>query len=185
MAKKSTAQPLQVHENQEGKYQAIEAARLQLEKQFGKGAIMKLGEESAHVQVETISTGSIGLDMALGVGGVPRGRIVEIPVEPNELVEEGATLFRVDDAPYRDKVEALGRGGADTRVTLLSFGFKYGIPLDADLVLDMRFLPNPHYVESLQPHSGMEPAVAEYVFKWPVAAQFLEKLLDFLFTGIG
>jgi len=60
------------------KGKALDLALQQIEKQFGKGAIMKLGEESASIAVEIIQTGSIGLDMALGVGGVPRGRIVEI-----------------------------------------------------------------------------------------------------------
>jgi recombination protein RecA len=60
------------------KTKALDLALQQIEKQFGKGAIMKLGEESARVAVEIIPTGSIGLDQALGVGGVPRGRIVEI-----------------------------------------------------------------------------------------------------------
>ena len=78
MAKKSSAQPLQVHENMEGKYQAIEAARIQLEKQFGKGSLMKLGERAADRGIEVIPSGSILLDAALGVGGYPRGRIIEI-----------------------------------------------------------------------------------------------------------
>src|SRR5262245_29505432 len=60
------------------KTKALELALQQIEKQFGKGSIMKLGEESASIGVEVIPTGSLGLDMALGVGGVPRGRIVEI-----------------------------------------------------------------------------------------------------------
>ena len=60
------------------KTKALDLALQQIEKQFGKGSIMKLGEESARVAVDVIPTGSIGLDMALGVGGVPRGRIVEI-----------------------------------------------------------------------------------------------------------
>src|SRR5215831_20044381 len=60
------------------KNKALDLALQQIEKQFGKGAIMKLGEDSAKTGIEVISTGSIGLDMALGVGGVPRGRIVEI-----------------------------------------------------------------------------------------------------------
>jgi recombination protein RecA len=60
------------------KIKALEAARMQIEKQFGKGSIMKLGEESAQIQIPTISTGSILLDAALGVGGYPRGRVVEI-----------------------------------------------------------------------------------------------------------
>src|SRR5512132_3059016 len=60
------------------KTKALDLALQQIEKQFGKGAIMKLGEESARVAVDIIPTGSLGLDLALGVGGVPRGRIVEI-----------------------------------------------------------------------------------------------------------
>ncbi|MBC8019236.1 MAG: recombinase RecA, partial [Verrucomicrobia bacterium] len=60
------------------KNKAIELALSQIEKQFGKGAIMRLGTDEALPGVEAISTGSISLDMALGVGGVPRGRIVEI-----------------------------------------------------------------------------------------------------------
>src|SRR5881394_1286648 len=60
------------------KGKALDIALQQIEKQFGKGAVMKLGEERANIAVEVIPTGSIGLDMALGVGGVPRGRIVEI-----------------------------------------------------------------------------------------------------------
>lgn len=60
------------------KNQAIDAAMLQIEKQFGKGSIMRLGDNSAKAQVAAISTGSIDLDIALGVGGVPRGRVVEI-----------------------------------------------------------------------------------------------------------
>ncbi len=59
------------------KQKAIETAISQIEKQFGKGSIMKLGS-TATLNVEAISTGSISLDMALGIGGVPRGRIVEI-----------------------------------------------------------------------------------------------------------
>jgi recombination protein RecA len=60
------------------KTKALDLALGQIEKQYGKGAIMKLGEERARVAVDVIPTGSIGLDMALGVGGVPRGRVVEI-----------------------------------------------------------------------------------------------------------
>jgi recombination protein RecA len=60
------------------KNKALELALQQIEKQFGKGAIMKLGEETAKAGIEVIPTGSIGLDLALGVGGVPRGRVVEI-----------------------------------------------------------------------------------------------------------
>ncbi|MCU0821134.1 MAG: recombinase RecA [Spirochaetes bacterium] len=60
------------------KTQALEQAIAQIEKQFGKGSIMKLGDDSAKVKIPTISTGSLELDIALGIGGIPRGRIIEI-----------------------------------------------------------------------------------------------------------
>jgi len=60
------------------KEKALENALAQIERQFGKGSIMKLGEAAASMQIEVISTGSISLDLALGVGGIPRGRVVEI-----------------------------------------------------------------------------------------------------------
>jgi recombination protein RecA len=63
---------------QEEKARALEAARLQIEKQFGKGSLMKLGENTGRVDVDVIPSGSILLDAALGVGGYPRGRVVEI-----------------------------------------------------------------------------------------------------------
>lgn len=62
----------------EEKQKALEAALGHIEKQYGKGSVMKLGESGAHMQVEAVPTGSLGLDIALGVGGVPKGRIVEI-----------------------------------------------------------------------------------------------------------
>ena len=62
----------------EDKLKALDAAISQIEKQYGKGSIMKLGDNSAHMNVETIPTGSLSLDLALGVGGLPKGRIVEV-----------------------------------------------------------------------------------------------------------
>ena len=62
----------------EEKQKALEAALGQIEKHYGKGSVMKLGESSANMQVETVPTGSLSLDIALGVGGVPKGRIIEI-----------------------------------------------------------------------------------------------------------
>lgn len=64
--------------NKDDKDKALEAAMLQIQKQFGKGAIMKLGSEAANMGIEAIPTGSVSLDIATGVGGIPRGRIVEI-----------------------------------------------------------------------------------------------------------
>ena len=62
----------------EDKLKALDAAISQIEKQYGKGSIMKLGDNTAHMNVETIPTGSLSLDIALGLGGLPKGRIIEI-----------------------------------------------------------------------------------------------------------
>ena len=68
----------------------------------------------------------------------------------------------------------------DLAVTVMSFGFKHGIPLEADLVFDVRFLPNPYYVEALQPLCGLDRPVAEYVFRHNQTREFLEKLEDMI-----
>jgi recombination protein RecA len=64
--------------NKDDKAKALEAAMLQIQKQFGKGSIMRLGDDETSLNIEAISTGSISLDIATGIGGIPRGRIVEI-----------------------------------------------------------------------------------------------------------
>ncbi|EIT87023.1 glmZ(sRNA)-inactivating NTPase [Fictibacillus macauensis ZFHKF-1] len=65
-------------------------------------------------------------------------------------------------------------------VNVMSFGFKYGMPIDADLVFDVRFLPNPHYIDHMRPRTGLEPDISEYVLRWPETKTFLEKLIDLL-----
>ena len=74
-------------------------------------------------------------------------------------------------------------GSPDTmnlKITVVSFGFKYGIPPDADFVADMRFLPNPHWVPELRPRTGRDPEVAAYVREQPGAEEFLEGFLGVL-----
>lgn len=63
-------------------------------------------------------------------------------------------------------------------VTILSFGFKYGIPADSDIVMDVRFLPNPYYVEELRPKTGNDVEIQQYVMKYDEAKIFLNKLED-------
>ena len=60
------------------KQQALDAAFSQIERQFGKGSIMRMGDEGIIKDIEAISTGSIGLDVALGIGGLPKGRVIEV-----------------------------------------------------------------------------------------------------------
>ena len=62
----------------------------------------------------------------------------------------------------------------------MSFGFKHGIPIDADLVFDVRFLPNPFYIEHMRPQTGLDEEVYSYVLKWNETKKFLEKLTNLL-----
>ena len=61
-------------------------------------------------------------------------------------------------------------------ITILSFGFKYGIPADSDIVMDVRFLPNPYYVDGLRPKTGNDVEIQQYVMQFPEAKEFLDKL---------
>jgi RNase adapter protein RapZ len=79
-----------------------------------------------------------------------------------------------------------GETVADTSVTVESFGFKYGLPMDADTVMDVRFLPNPHWVDELRRHTGQHPAVRDYVLGQPGAKEFLDtyhRLLNVVVEG--
>jgi UPF0042 nucleotide-binding protein len=70
--------------------------------------------------------------------------------------------------------------GSPLVVTVLSFGFKHGIPVDSDLLFDVRFLPNPHFVPELRPHTGRDPEVIEFLERAPATHQFLDHTLNLL-----
>lgn len=75
----ATAEIISMKKNSDDeKTKALESALSQIERQFGKGSIMKLGGENTFPEIEATSTGSLGLDIALGIGGLPKGRIIEI-----------------------------------------------------------------------------------------------------------
>ncbi len=119
-----------------------------------------------------------------------KGSISEgIQAEKKRLEEiRGKATLLVDTSEFSVKQlrEMLAQNYSDLKqdekmlITVVSFGFKKGIPLDADLVFDVRFLPNPHYVDSLRALNGNNIEVANYVFKWPMAMRFMEKLYDLL-----
>ena len=73
-----------------------------------------------------------------------------------------------------------GKISHNLTVSFVSFGYKYGIPHDSDLVFDVRFLPNPYYIESLKLLTGNDISVQEYVMKHEVSKKFLSKLIDIL-----
>lgn len=84
----------------EEKLKALDAALTQIERQYGKGAVMKLGDPSAHMNVETIPTGSLSLDIALGLGGIPKGRIIEI-YGPESSGKTTVTLHMIAEVQKR------------------------------------------------------------------------------------
>ena len=91
------------------------------------------------------------------------------PLNVHQLTNKVARAFGTPDA-------------VKLRITVVSFGFKYGVPVDADLLADMRFLPNPHWVPDLRPLTGRDPAVAAYVKDRPNAQEFLERYLPVIET---
>jgi UPF0042 nucleotide-binding protein len=123
------------------------------------------------------------------------------PLTQNEGVSEGirrerrllgglrnlATLVvdstRLTPHQLRSKVVQIARGEEGLLplvVQLQSFGFRYGIPPESDLVIDVRFLPNPHFVPELQAQTGLDPAVSEYVISQPACREFLQHLRELL-----
>ena len=84
----------------EDKQKALDAALGQIEKQFGKGAVIRLGDNTAHMNIETIPTGSLSPDIALGLGGIPRGRVVEI-YGPESSGKTTVTLHMIAEVQRR------------------------------------------------------------------------------------
>jgi UPF0042 nucleotide-binding protein len=90
---------------------------------------------------------------------------------------------RLTPHQLRSKVVQIARGEEGLLplvVQLQSFGFRYGIPPDSDLVIDVRFLPNPHFVPELQAQTGLDPAVSQYVISQPASHEFLQHLRGLL-----
>ena len=82
----------------------------------------------------------------------------------------------------RAKVIEIFGSGKDNIFTInvMSFGFKHGLPIDADIVFDVRFLPNPYYIEEMRKLTGLDPLVYDYVMKWKETEMFYQKLIDLL-----
>ncbi len=122
------------------------------------------------------------------------GVMASIQAERQQLTElRGLADLIVDTSDMnvhelRERVLGLldDPGSASLRIEVVSFGFKHGTPRDADLLFDVRFLPNPHWVEKLRPYNGQDQPVQEYVFGQPATGPFvdaLERLLDVVVPG--
>lgn len=114
--------------------------------------------------------------------GIRRERVVLEPLRGEAQLVIDTTALNPNQLRARLS-EAFGTPEAtELQVTLLSFGFKYGVPVDADLMADMRFLPNPFWVPELKEQNGRDVAVSEYVLGQPAAEEFLERYLSVIET---
>jgi UPF0042 nucleotide-binding protein len=128
---------------------------------------------------------------AMDSGSVPEG----IRSERQQLAGLRSLATQIIDTSelnvhqLKDRVISLvkgGAGGRDMTVHLQSFGYRFGIPLESDLVMDVRFLPNPYFIPELKQYSGLDPKVRDYVLKHGETGEFLTRfrsMLEFLLPG--
>lgn len=119
-----------------------------------------------------------------------QGRVLEGIANERQRMQElrSRATYVIDTtnttpAQLKEEIRTLFAEGEDLErllITLVSFGFKRGIPLDADMVFDVRFLPNPSYIERLRDCTGKDKAVQEYVLDWPVTKKFLAKVVELI-----
>lgn len=120
-------------------------------------------------------------------GDVPLVEAIESEAEALEVIKAEADLV-IDTSStsvhqLRDRIEgvfATGSDDTDMAIRIVSFGYKHGLPLDVDLVLDCRFLPNPHWVEDLRPLTGRDPEIGKYLESQTITPEFLERLYSLL-----
>lgn len=112
------------------------------------------------------------------VDAIERERVLLDPVKAEADVVVDTSELNVHQ--LRERIVGLFGGDADPttrlRTSVMSFGYKHGVPLDVDVVFDCRFLPNPHWVPELRPRSGLDPEVRDFVLGQPEAMPFLERI---------
>lgn len=108
---------------------------------------------------------------------IERERVDFLKRQADFIIDTSRLLTRELKAEL-EKIFVQNKDYKNLFVTILSFGFKYGIPVDSDLVFDVRFLPNPYYVEGLRSKTGNEKEIQEYVMQFPETHEFLNKLED-------
>ena len=120
----------------------------------------------------------------------PNGRIIDgISQEREKLAEVKEKADDIIDTSnltiglLKEEIKAIfleGKEAENLTISIISFGFKTGVPLDADLVFDVRFLPNPHYINELKDYTGNDKNVRDYVLKWEETKIFIKKLKDMI-----
>ncbi|MGI9952189.1 RNase adapter RapZ [Moorellaceae bacterium AZ2] len=106
-----------------------------------------------------------------------RRRLQEIKGRASKIIDTSELTPR----QLKEQImELFGGEREQLTITVVSFGYKYGIPLDADLVVDVRFLPNPYYVPALRPFTGHDRCVADFVLESPVTSEFIVRFMDLM-----
>lgn len=108
-----------------------------------------------------------------------RNRLQELRGKANKIIDTSNMAVQ----QLKEEIASVFADTTDNsrlHITVISFGFKFGIPLDSDLVIDVRFLPNPHYEPSLRTFSGNDRVVRDFVFASPVTTEFMQKFVDFV-----
>lgn len=119
----------------------------------------------------------------LAEGGLPLTGIRKERNLLSELRGRARSIYNTSELKPRELREKImsefsSKGHTGFTLNFMSFGFKHGMPIDADVVFDVRFLPNPYYIEDLKPMTGLEKEVYEYVLKWNDTQVLIEKLTD-------
>jgi UPF0042 nucleotide-binding protein len=120
----------------------------------------------------------------------PEGRVEDGVKKEREMLEkiksratlviDTSNLLTRELKAQLDEIFVNEKAYNNLMVSVMSFGFKHGIPVDADLVFDVRFLPNPFYIEELKTKTGLDSEVRDYVMSFPEAGEFLDKIVDLL-----
>ncbi len=112
--------------------------------------------------------------------GIARERelLAQLRAEADLVIDTSA--LNVHELRVQVEQAFCAEGDPTLQATVLSFGYKYGLPVDADMVVDVRFLPNPHWVPELRPLTGLDPTVSAYVFESPEATSLVERYAEVL-----
>ena len=108
-----------------------------------------------------------------------REKLAELKSKANYIVDT-SNLTAVQLKEEIKKIFSEGNSAKNLTISVQSFGFKKGLPLDSDLVFDVRFLPNPHYIDTLREYTGNDAQVRDYVMKWPESVEFVKKLIEMI-----
>ncbi|MCZ8537491.1 MULTISPECIES: RNase adapter RapZ [Paenisporosarcina] len=116
----------------------------------------------------------------LPLEGIAKERLLLSELKGRAQFIYNTSTLKPKDLREKIQEEFSSKGSSTFTVNVMSFGFKHGLPIDADLVFDVRFLPNPYYIEELRPKTGLDSDVSGYVLKWPETQMLIEKLTDLL-----